>query len=253
MRCHRGSSDSKRAAFPAALGLTVLCLALPAGAQQSSPTSNAQTGAGTGSTQPGAPVTTAPGTIQLPGTTVRVAPGGSFVPRRRYLSYPGAGQRGYHAPHNGNGNRNGARNARPATHSHKYIKADADLASEVDALKERHPGIMEKLGSDLRRWDRTDLPLVEDLPLIAQRSYLLTLEDYGSLEPRDQRRVHDLLEKVAGLPADDRQAFVDHATRSFDAILASPTQLATARKAPHQTCLKLGDEVDEMKTTAAAK
>lgn len=98
-----------------------------------------------------------------------------------------------------------------------FRSAPADLASEVQALKERHPAAVAKLPGTLASPDRQATALVDTLPLRAQWAYYLTLEDYPSLDPSQQANIREFIQRAGSLPTSQRSAFSQAVTKTFPA------------------------------------
>lgn len=118
-----------------------------------------------------------------------------------------------------------------------------DVAVDVDtalpSLQERHPALVGKLPPDVRRFDARALKVVNQLPKVAQYSYLSTLEEYDTLTPDEQGRVGKLIRGLAGLGSHEAD-LVASANRSFGSLPSS------AASSPHETCFKLQEDIDRV-------
>lgn len=141
---------------------------------------------------------------------------------------------------------NRTRASQPRTQNKFRRDVPIDLDTALPSLQERHTALVNKLPPDLRRFDARALGVVNQLPKVAQYSYLSTLEDYDTLSPDEQGRVGKLIRGLAGLGSHEPD-LVASASRSFGALGAS------AASSPHETCFKLQDEVDRVKGVAAPR
>jgi len=150
---------------------------------------------------------------------------------------------------NASGTRNPGGTANRAGGNRTQNKFRRDVAVDVDtalpSLQERHTALAGKLPPDIRRYDARALRVVNQLPKVAQYSYLSTLEEYDTLSPGEQARVGRLIRGLAGLGSHEAE-FVSSANRSFGSLGAA------AASTPHVTCFKLQDEVDRVTGAAAA-
>lgn len=160
--------------------------------------------------------------------------------------------RGYNANRAGYGRNNRRRAGRNSAGATNRVRANQprtqnkfrrDVAVDVDtalpALQERHAALANKLPADIRRFDARALRVVNQLPPVAQYSYLSTLEEYDTLTPDEQGRVGKLIRGLAGLGSHEAD-LVASATRTFGALGGA------AASTPHETCFKLQDEVDRV-------
>jgi hypothetical protein len=141
---------------------------------------------------------------------------------------------------------NRSRASQPRTQNKFRRDVPIDLDTALPSLQERHTALVNKLPPDIRRFDARALGVVNQLPKVAQYSYLSTLEDYDTLSPDEQGRVGKLIRSLAGLGSHEPD-LVASASRSFGALGAS------AASTPHETCFKLQDEVDRVKGAAAPR
>jgi hypothetical protein len=137
----------------------------------------------------------------------------------------------------GKGSRQGATAQAPAA---------VNLSTEVQSLRVRHDALVARLPADLRRLDAQVLPVIQQLPSLAQVSYLTTIEDYPTLSTTEQARLKEVMQSVAGLAETDRQRFVQSAAVSFGRLQSSEAELKAARDRPHETCFMLKDEVERL-------
>jgi hypothetical protein len=185
---------------------------------------------------------------------------------RGYRGAMPGGTRGYNLNRGGYGRanrRNAARNQRRNVGRNPAAAARAtggnqartqnkfrhDVAVDVDtalpSLQERHASLVGKLPPDLRRYDPRALKVVNQLPKVAQYSYLSTLEDYDTLTPDEQGRVGKLIRGLAGLGSHEPD-LISSANRSFGALPAG------AASSPHATCFKLQNDIDQVTGAAAS-
>jgi len=147
-----------------------------------------------------------------------------------------------------NRNRAGTTGTAGGNQTRTQNKFRRDVAVDVDtalpSLQERHSALVGKLPPDLRRFDARALRVVNQLPKVAQYSYLSTLEDYDTLSPDEQGRVGRIIRGLAGLGSHEAD-LVSSATRTYDALGNA------AASTPHETCFKLQDEVNRVTGTAA--
>jgi hypothetical protein len=127
-------------------------------------------------------------------------------------------------------------------------KAPVDLTSSVQSLKERHATAVMKLPVAWRPDERRALAVVDQLPFLAQESYLLTIEDYPNLDAPTQAKLGGVIRGLGELPAEKQTAYISAATRTFDTMGADKKKLAAARKTPHEACFQLTHDL----TTPAA-
>lgn len=131
-------------------------------------------------------------------------------------------------------------------------KADVQLQSEVQALRDRHEALLAKLPFSMRNLDKQALPTVERLPLIAQYGYLTTIEDYPSLASPEQRKLHDTMQSLSGMREPERSNYVTSATKTFGSLQNSPSQMKSARSRPHDTCFQIQDTVAQFRAAPKA-
>lgn len=134
-------------------------------------------------------------------------------------------------------NSNRGNPARTQNNFRRDVAVDLDTA--LPALQERHPALTGKLPPDIRRFDARALRVVNQLPKVAQYSYLSTLEEYDTLSPDEQSRVGKLIRGLAGLGSHEPD-FLAAASRTFSTLGSS------AASTPHETCFKLQDEIDHV-------
>lgn len=125
-------------------------------------------------------------------------------------------------------------------------KAAIDLSSEVQALKSRHTALVAKLPAELRHLDPAVMSTVERLPMLAQFSYLTTVEDYPTLPSADQTQLKAAMQGIDSLSDRDRDRFVESAGKTFGDIESSASQVKTARSAPHATFFKVNTELSRL-------
>jgi hypothetical protein len=127
-----------------------------------------------------------------------------------------------------------------------------DLKSSVEALKQSHPAAVNQLPPTQRDYDRAVMAVIEKLPFVVQEAYLVTLQDYRTLEPAGQKRVNRLMESLASFPEGQQRRFVKTVTQTFQAVESDPEKLADARKKPHQTMFSCLEVVTRIKGTKPA-
>jgi hypothetical protein len=125
--------------------------------------------------------------------------------------------------------------------------APADLATDVDALKQRHPAAVTKLPALMRSMDKNALALVEQLPLLAQDAYLLSVENYPTLQPDEKGQVETVMRALSELPTADQPRFKEAAAKTFTTLTSDTKQLAAARKTPVATASRLKSTIDQLK------
>jgi hypothetical protein len=138
-----------------------------------------------------------------------------------------------------NGRGAAGRQAQGNTRRGPVKDASIDLATEAQALRERHGALLSNLPADLRRLDGQALPMVERLPALAQIAYLTTVEDYPRLGSFERSRLRSVMQGLAGLPAADRDRFVTAAAKQLEPVQGDAQRLKEARSKPHDTLFGL--------------
>jgi hypothetical protein len=131
--------------------------------------------------------------------------------------------------------------------------APADLLSSVAALKEANPAAVAQLPRAQRRVEPQAMALIGQLPLVLQESYFITLQDYPTMEPAEQRQVNRLLQGLATLAKPKQAGLVTAVTKTFTRVEASPGRLAAARRRPHETLLMLAGPLRRARTAPEPK
>jgi hypothetical protein len=168
---------------------------------------------------------------KVPRPNRRGYPSGRYGPKQPY-GYPGQ-------PVPGSGS--------PKTAPARRIPAAVNLASEVQALRVRHPAVAAKLPADLRRLDSQAQPTLEKLPHAAQFSYYTTVEDYATLSVDDQNRLRDVLQGVAALPEADRTRFIQQESQAFGTADGDEARLKQIRSRPHDPLFQMKGDLERLK------
>jgi hypothetical protein len=129
----------------------------------------------------------------------------------------------------------------------------ADLPASVAALREANPASVAQLPRAQQRVEPGARALIEQLPLVLQESYFITLQDYPTLDPAERKQVNGLLQGLATLPKPKQPGMVTAVTKTYTRVENLPARLAAARRAPHQTLLMLAAPLRRARTAPEPK
>lgn len=170
-----------------------------------------------------------------------------------------AGQRGQRragAGMRGAGGQGAAAAGRPGRRAGRanqpYRHAPADLASELQALRERHPAAVAQLPVVSQSADRRALALVAALPQRAQWAYYLALEEYPRLGAADQERLRRLVGRLAAVSGAQQGALVK-AVESAAPGWDGPGEGESPGAAATAAFFRLGPLLDSLGKPAAAR
>lgn len=104
-----------------------------------------------------------------------------------------------------------------------------DYRSEVANLKVRHNTAVSRLPATIRPLDRQAMAVVEQLPLRAQWGYLMTFDEYSSLDAALQAKLPQLVQKLAQLSEAQRRTYVAAVAREFSGRGASASSKEAQR------------------------
>lgn len=90
-----------------------------------------------------------------------------------------------------------------------------DYRGQVTNLKQRHNTAVSRLPATIRPLDRQAMAVVEQLPVRAQWGYLMTFDEYASLDAAMQAKLPQLVQKLAQLSDADRKTYVAGIGREF--------------------------------------
>src|SRR5262249_2384849 len=120
------------------------------------------------------------------------------------------------------------------------------LQTSIRDLSAARPAAAAKLPLREKQWEPKAWAVVSHLPRVLQEAYLLTLHDYPTLTPDDQKKFIQLVDDVGGVSKSDQAAAGAILRAQFPAT-ASQDKIAEARRHPHETCFLISDAVAKAK------
>lgn len=132
-----------------------------------------------------------------------------------------------------------------------FVHAGRNLTADIANLKQRHAVATSKLPQQVRGLDKSAQAVVDALPQSAQWGYLMTLDEYGTLDAATRGKIETLIRRLAELKDPDRNAYINSVFRSFSAKGGTPPAVNTSKDA-QKIAARLLDEIDRSKQPAAA-